>query len=746
MRQHGFAWLIGALLSVAIFASLAGCKGGPSIAPSAPGGGNSVFSPSAKGKIKTLFPPQVVDDSGNVGGQTSIAIDQNTGRVRFRISYYDQRDKSLRLASSSAVPPVFTLSPADTDPVGVGRFNFVLADTTSDPADVVYYYRDYGGVKRARIFQNKPVPDLAVVDPTHDFGAGLQAISRQRALLGRLEVAALVYVGSTTSNPLARRVKVELYVEEFGAPPEIDTIDDAPANAGSFGFPSLAADPTSDNLGVAYKGQTGQLRFATGTEGGLWTIQDVKPGDPLTARVGQTSTLFGADGSAHILFNACLPAGCQVYHASQSPGASWQIEPLIPFPPGHPLAFPFSIQTPGAAAMDSGGNIHVVAYRSDTHSPIVFSEVVVRGVNSKQKHWVASNFRFIWDSQSDLGQGAALAIGDLDGDGIPDLAISFVDNTHHDLMFAYQPADSTGSLAPVINSRTSVIVVADAGNNRLQMASILDPPPYSWTQVPGPADGFNNPRGVQCACAGGSSLFVADTGNNRILFAPDGMAPVWQVISTGGSAVNQVSAPQELAFNPSSDTLYIADSGNNRILEVDNACSPGRSFSVFAGATGGSAIGQVSGPRGVAVDTLGDVYVADTLNNRIQVNTTGDAKGWQIFAGATAGSVPGKVSGPRGIFVDEFLRVYVADTGNNRIQVNIYGTALGWRALVGGGPPGSAGVSAPEGVVTDLDGDLFVGDTGNNQVERYLLRSGVPTVVGPPGSGPGQFSSPGNVS
>src|SRR5947209_9395470 len=84
--------------------------------------------------------------------------------------------------------------------------------------------------------------------------------------------------------------------------------------------------------------------------------------------------------------------------------------------------------------------------------------------------------------------------------------------------------------------------------------------------------------------------------------------------------------------------------------------------------TAGSAAGQLSVPFGVAVDSSGDVFVADTANNRVQTFDATGAYVSQFGSGVIAGSGEGQFSGPSGVAVDSSGDVYVADRGNDRVE------------------------------------------------------------------------------
>lgn len=293
-----------------------------------------------------------------------------------------------------------------------------------------------------------------------------------------------------------------------------------------------------------------------------------------------------------------------------------------------------------------------------------------------------------------------------------------------------------------LGQENATIFAADTLNNRIQR-SVDDG--LTWTVISlgaGVAPGqFNQPRAV-AADVTGQIIFAADTANNRVQRSTNGGVS-WTVIASAGVAPNQVNQPQGVAYDQISDTLYVADTNNNRILNFTGASTATPLGAVYAGATAGVVVGKFNQPTGLAVDALGRLYVCDTLNNRLQVNTNNTATGWTIFAGATAGVAPGFVNAPRGIFVDSTGRVFVADTGNNRIMVNVGGIG-GWSVILF---PGTivGSVNAPRGVTLSSTGSLLIGDTGNNRIQRRAP-DGTALLRGPAGLAIGQFNQPSGLN
>lgn len=168
-------------------------------------------------------------------------------------------------------------------------------------------------------------------------------------------------------------------------------------------------------------------------------------------------------------------------------------------------------------------------------------------------------------------------------------------------------------------------------------------------------------------------------------------------------------------------------------------------FTAVASNNGGVSASSLSGPRGVAVDDNSNLYVADTNNNRILVyrnpntqdNVADFVIGQTLFTTVTSGTSSTKLFGPRGIAIDSSNNLYVADTQNNRVLE--FDTPLGTDAVanrvfgqlnsftsnftnnIGGanGTPTSTNLNSPFGVGVDSQSNVYIADTSNNRVLVY---------------------------
>lgn len=185
-----------------------------------------------------------------------------------------------------------------------------------------------------------------------------------------------------------------------------------------------------------------------------------------------------------------------------------------------------------------------------------------------------------------------------------------------------------------------------------------------------------------------------------------------------GSGAGQMSSPSQLAVAPDGD-VYVADTGNDRI---DVYAGDGSFLRSFGG-------GRLDEPRDVALDDQGSAYVADTGNHRIAVFSSSGAF---LFAFGEAGE--GELVEPVGLDVDASMfgsTVYVADAGNNLIAS--YSPSGEFIESFGS-------VSSPRDVVVGSGGDLFVADFGNERV-TVISKEGDPVrFIGE--GGPGALSGP----
>jgi sugar lactone lactonase YvrE len=323
------------------------------------------------------------------------------------------------------------------------------------------------------------------------------------------------------------------------------------------------------------------------------------------------------------------------------------------------------------------------------------------------------------------------------------------------------------------------IYIADSGNNAIR---IVDPSGNLRTLagLSEPCDGtskcgdgklatqanLNDPEGVAVDAAG--NVYIADTGDNRIrvvqastgkivAFAGNWNIPVCTVptdpCGDGGRAVNASFGlgPIGVAVDGKGN-VYIADAGDNRVRVVNTTT---HKISAFAGSgslcspiwatcgDGGSATTATMGPpHGLAVDGAGNVYIADSRDNRIRVvksgtistfaGTTGSQN--HGFAGDGGSPTSALLAAPNGVFVDSSNNVYISDTGNQRVREvkfnsNVINTILGGGNGGDGGAATAAQLADPFAVALGSAGTYYIADTANNRI-RMVSGGNISTVAG----------------
>ena len=292
------------------------------------------------------------------------------------------------------------------------------------------------------------------------------------------------------------------------------------------------------------------------------------------------------------------------------------------------------------------------------------------------------------------------------------------------------------------------VYVADQANHRIrkidadgQVSTLAGSGEWGGANGPGAMAQFRNPTGVAVDASG--NVYVADKHSMKIrIIDPAGnvsaLAGSMYGFADGAGARAKFGFPTRLAVDVSGN-VFVADTGNHAIRKIDAA----RHVSTLAGnnkpgfADGPGATAQFTGPYGVAVDRSGNVYVADTLNHLIRkIDTAGNVT---TLAGSEAGFADGQGTSaqfdwPSSVAVDSSGNVYVADTLNNRIRkIDAAGnvtTLAGSEAGFADGQGALAQFDWPNGVAVDADGNVYVADHANNRIRKINVTGNVSTLAG----------------
>jgi len=221
----------------------------------------------------------------------------------------------------------------------------------------------------------------------------------------------------------------------------------------------------------------------------------------------------------------------------------------------------------------------------------------------------------------------------------------------------------------------------------------------------------------------------------------------------GSPATNaRLSSPIEIALD-SSGNLYIADSVNNRIRKVTAstgkiATIAGGSLAGWAGDGAAATLAELSDPEGILVDSSGNIFIADLLNDAVrEVSTSGIIN---TVAGCCAGTPDRGFSGdggpatsatldyPLGLAIDSSGDLYIADSFNHRIRIvtpdgniNTYAGLSPTGGYSGdGGPATNANLNRPFGICVDAAGNLYIADSSNNRIRKVTPGGTISTVAG----------------
>lgn len=210
------------------------------------------------------------------------------------------------------------------------------------------------------------------------------------------------------------------------------------------------------------------------------------------------------------------------------------------------------------------------------------------------------------------------------------------------------------------------------------------------------------------------------------------------VFGANGSGNGQFGGPCYGITVDSSGNIYVADSGNNRIQKFNSS-------GVYQSQVGslGSGNGQFGGvgPFGLARDSSNNIFAADLSNNRVQKFNSSLAYQSQF---GSSGSGNGQFLGPYGVAVDGSSNIYVADNGNHRVQK--FNSSGVYQAQVGSFGSGNGQFLYPQGIAVDGSNNVYVADAFNHRAQKFNSSLTYQAQVGSSGTAHGQFDAPSGVA
>ena len=260
---------------------------------------------------------------------------------------------------------------------------------------------------------------------------------------------------------------------------------------------------------------------------------------------------------------------------------------------------------------------------------------------------------------------------------------------------------------------------------------------------------LNGPAGITVDAAG--NVYIAEFNSGIIRkIALNGLtstfAGVRRFAGDGGQAgVATFNFPSGVAIDATGNT-YVADTANHRIRKITPAgivsTVAGNGAAGFSGDGAIATAASLNQPVGVAVDSAGNIYIADQLNNRVRkvtpagIITTFAGTGTAGAAGDGASATSAQLNSPAGLAIDSAGNLLIADSGNNLVR-KVAGGILSTIAGTGkagysgdGGPAKGATLSFPYGLAVDAQDNVFIADSGNSAIRRVTVGGIISTVAG----------------
>ena len=315
--------------------------------------------------------------------------------------------------------------------------------------------------------------------------------------------------------------------------------------------------------------------------------------------------------------------------------------------------------------------------------------------------------------------------------------------------------------------RSGDIYIADDSNNRIRKLTVSTGilttvagtglTTYNGDDIDATTAAINTPEGV--GVDGLGNIYIADTANHRLRKVTVSTGKITTVAGTGtpGTGKDGILATTSNLFRPASvavdveGNIYIADSANHRIRKVSASTGlistvAGTGTRSYNGDNIDATTAQLSAPLAVAVDKNGDIYIADTFNNRLRKVTISTGKittiagtGVNSYNGDNIDATTAMIANPKGVAVDREGNVFIADSENYRIRKVIVSTGkittIAGTGIAGFTGDGVIAINARLNYVTGIavDGvdNFYIADTSNHRIRSMTgaLRTGSPSVA-----------------
>lgn len=233
------------------------------------------------------------------------------------------------------------------------------------------------------------------------------------------------------------------------------------------------------------------------------------------------------------------------------------------------------------------------------------------------------------------------------------------------------------------------------------------------------AEGSQVPtRSLPCNPCNNYGLLVTNDGDIYLDNGRWGRVERWRMNASNRTVAIYVTDPCYGLFIDRNGSLYCSVPNANMVLKNYADSGPNVTFVIAGNGTPGYAGDLLSAPAGIFVDDSFRLYVADAVNNRIQIFLPGERNGTTLFGNETVGSI--RLYQPMAVVPDGDWYLFIVDYGNHRI---VGSGPTGLRCIAGcsGVGTGANQLQYPTTMAFDSHGNLFVADFFNSRIQKFLL-------------------------